>query len=161
MKNLARRYLADSLDEKNAIGDYSSLAKDFFITPPSKTAYLIHSLTVTLEASNALTPSGYGATAALTNGVNLILARPAEQSFLDGILIKNHYQWLGVSAHQHADSSSIGGSSSPHFFIARLKFDEPILLSGKYAQQLIVRLNDDFSGLDSHRFFAEGCEVSE
>lgn len=160
MKSVLNRYLdtvGDGTGTKNARGTYVT-ATDFLIKPGASESFIIESLTVIVEDVGALVAAGYGALSALTTGIGLYHIQPAPKDYLDGILIKRHYDWLRLPYKvAPIDTTALAGVSNNQF-IAELWFPEPLVLNGKYGQQsLNVRLPaEDFSGLAAHYFKVRG-----
>ncbi|MGV3526539.1 MAG: hypothetical protein ACO1RX_20140 [Candidatus Sericytochromatia bacterium] len=165
MRTLLHRYLdtvGDGSGQKNARQNLAT-PTDYLIRPSADEAYVLESLTVIVRDSGALAPDGYGALPALGTGIDLLLSRPEEVSFLDGILIQRHYDWLTALPVNTppVDTTSLGETGT-NLFIAYLAFPEPLVLSGKYGgHALLARLPAaDFSGLEGHFFKIYGYKVA-
>jgi len=164
MRTLLNRYLdtdGDGSGTKNARGTYLA-ATDFFLAPGTEESFVVESLTIKIEATGALSAADYGTLPALApTGIGLYHDKgPAAGGLidlLDGITITRHYEWLTLPHKApHVDTTPLGGVTT-NFFLAEICFREPLILVGKYAQALRVRLPaEDFSGLDGHYFLARG-----
>ena len=142
----------------NAIGNYSSSATDFYIKSDGK-RYNISRMIVTAEDANGMTASEYGNLgSALTNGIRVLLldvdGNVSED--LAPIPVKTNAQW----AMYCYDANVLGWGNGDDLLAVRwtfVKAGEPLEIGpGVGEKSFVVRLNDDFSGLVSHRFLIEG-----
>lgn len=155
------RYLDDAgngAGSKNANGDYSLAAEEFFISPSDET-YLITSLVALVGGTGTLTADKYGVIAALTNGVQIKTVSDLAQvvtNWTDGVPIKSN-------KHLYAkcyDAKQVTFSSGDEHVVARWSFmgsGGPVVLHSGY--KLVVELNDDFSSLAEHTFLATGIQL--
>jgi hypothetical protein len=142
---------------KNATGNYSGGATDFYIQPPAGKVFLIESILFFIEDTGTLDSGGYGAATALTNGLLVRVTSSAdvvETDLLDGVPIKSNGDF---GAHMwNLEPFSFGTGND--FIHARWNFEEssgsPIYLHDQ--EKLKVTLEDNFSGLVSHRFMVQG-----
>ena len=159
-------YLSRYLDENgdgsgnnNAIGNYAAAATDFFIQPGEGERFDIARLIPSISDSAAFSGTSYGGIGALTNGVRLLKLDSGGNILFDytaGDTVKSNAGW---SAYCYDVTISNFGPGL-NYLAARWTFTKggaPITLRDQ--QQLVIRLNDDLSGLDSHRFLVQGVTL--
>jgi hypothetical protein len=155
------QYLDKNGDESGdieAIGNYSSTADDFFIQPPNGKVYQIHRLIVSIQSSSVIAALKYGSLAALANGIKIYTTKgpDAVEKLINKAPIKTHDDWGGICHDSIAlNYGSVAGKSVSvrwSFF----KSGTSIWLNGDLNHKLILRLNDNFTGLSAHRFYAQG-----
>ena len=152
--------VGDGTGAKSAIGDYSLAAQDFKITAPPAYQYEVARMIVSIEDTAGFQAAEYGNLgAALTNGVSVLVTNSSGDTILDltdGAPVKSNAQWSSLC--YDADLKTWGAGNE--LLAVRWTFTkagEPILL--KPGQSLVVRLNDDFSGLIGHVFEVQGLIV--
>ena len=139
----------------NAIGDYSSAAEEFYFQPSSGETYSISRMIVTIEDTSGFSAQEYGNLgAALTNGITIKVmdGETVDQNLTEVPIIKNG-QWP-MYCH---DSTLHTYGAGDEVLTSRWTFaksGQSLNLSS--AQKLVVTLNDDFTGLISHRFLIQG-----
>lgn len=161
MRTVLNRYLdtvGDGTGNKNA---NTNAATNFLIRPSANQVFVIEGLTVVVEDVGTLLASGYGALSALNTGISLVLSRPlsapAEYDFLDGLLVKRHYDWARLPHKTAPVDSSLTGGTDANQFVCPIWFPEPVVLDGKTTQALIVRVPaENLTGLTGHYFKAHG-----
>jgi len=155
------RYLdtaGDGTGTKNATGDYSSTADEFYIAPASDEVMLIYELLIDIEDTSGMSESEYGNIgSALSNGIQIKKMRSVTviDDFTDGVPVLTNANWGRVAFDKRYDTQGSGNES----LVVRLRFidtGEPIRLDGALGDRLAVQLNDDFTGLVSHYFKARG-----
>lgn len=149
------KFLADPTGvaplDKNAIGDYSVTSADFEIQAPAATIYVIESLTVEITATKNQINN------ALTNGVVLKVTSSADADILDltdGVPILSNADWLRVGFDLDLEDKLVGSKRTVSWRLDFSKVGRPIILTNQ--EKFKAVLNDDFSDLDSHRFFVKG-----
>lgn len=158
------RYLdtnGDGSGENNANGDYSSASQVFSVAPPAGVIFLIYNFIVSVEDVGQMGGSAYGANIALTNGISIRTATGAatDVDLTAGLPIVVNADWGRLAYEMVQQNFSMGRN----FIQTKLSFAElggPIVLDGDKSQKLEVTLNDDFTGLNSHYFQAQGLEPS-
>lgn len=143
---------------KSATGDYSLGAQDFLIAPGAGQVYSIQRLVVAIEDGAAIADGGvYGALgAALTNGI-LVAVKDASLTLFDltdGVPITTNHAWLARCA-SRVDGFGTGNG----LLVVTWDFaaaGAQLRLVGDDGEKLVVTLEDDFSGLVSHTFVAQG-----
>lgn len=158
----------DGTGTTNAIGDYST-PDDFYIEPPAAQDYVVTCLIVHI-ADDEILAGEYGGLEALTNGVRLKAKLCGTTYYLDGgVPIKFNAQWGSLCF--DVEQKSWAPTPTQESLVVRLApgayyidGDAPpnypgLLLRGYRDDQLIVTLSDDLSGLDIHRFLANGTKL--
>ena len=143
-----------------AIGNYSGGATDFWIEPPAGEYWHIFRLIVELRDTGSFRAEYYGAGAALTNGIKIIHEVSAVENDLTAqSSIKNNAQWASYCY----DINNINFGAGDDFMVARWTFANAgtaLELFGDTDDKIIVRLNDDFTGLNAHRFLIQGFKIT-
>jgi hypothetical protein len=150
------RYLdtnGDGTGTKLAIGNYA-VPTDFKIVPTSGQTLLIERMIVNIRDNGVLTADGYGAGAALTNGVSIAVkdSGGVVQDITDGIKVKLNAQW----GRQNYDIKATDFGAGDNFVLDRWSFfkaGDPLVVDGRLGQYFAVTLNDDFSFLVDHTFY--------
>ena len=148
---------------KEATGDYSVTAEGFYIEPSPNVDMgnlQIARIIVFIEDSQNWSANGYGdITAGLTNGIELKVFNEDDSvaaDLTDGIPIKSNADWHSKCHDVTYTSYGVGND----FLSVRWTFTKagkPITLG--YGERLEVMLNDDLTGLVSHRFLAQGIKL--
>ena len=150
--------VGDGSGAKNANGDYSSVQGIFRLAPAASTVYRVALLNIMIEDTAGLAAETYGAiSGGITNGVQLRIHNGTSTvlDLLDEEPIKLNSQWLGVCP--GAEVNAWG--SVNEILTARwdLKAAGMFLrLDGDASAELQIVLDDDLTGLISHRFFVQG-----
>jgi len=154
------RYLdtnGDGTGTKDAIGNYSAAAADFFIAPPAGQRYYLARLLVVIEDGAAGFDTGdYGAiTSGLTNGIVAKWVRSGTTHDLtDGVPVKTNVGWAAQCYDVALQTFGAGNS----FLTVRWTFERRgvgILLTNP-EDKFVLTLNDDLSTLVQHRFQVQG-----
>lgn len=155
--SLIYRYLdtaGDGTGTKNANGNYSITPDEFKFVPGDPCE--IHRMIVCAEDTSGMQASEYGNLgSALTNGVKISVERAGVEilDLTDGITIKTNAGWGSIC--YDADVKTWGAGNE--LLTVRWTFAKtgaPLTLSN--GEELIVTLNDDFTGLISHYFMIHG-----
>lgn len=155
------RYLdtnGDGTGTKNAVGNYSGGAQSFKLAPPASTIYRVHRLLVTIEDTSGMTPTEYGNLGAvLTNGITVRVHNGTSTvvDLTDGLPVKSNEQWGALCFDAVLRSWGAGND----VLAVRWTFSAagvPLRLDGDASEVLELVLNDDFTGLVSHYFVAQG-----
>jgi len=138
----------------NLTGNYSGAATYFFYRVPSKSFFRIQSVTIQVADATQFTQTGYGGLGTLTNGVRFFVDVGVVVPLLGGYTIKQNNDFFGLTAHVTLTTFA----TLPQTLSAEFKLGEDFggVLSLTENQRIMVLLNDDFSGLTSHRFAARG-----
>ncbi len=149
--------VGDGTGEKNAIGDYSSAEQIFFIQPSDIGTLRITRLMISIEDAGPIDAGAYGNGIDLVNGIQLQVRDNSGvlNDLTDGVPIFTNAHW-GRYTYDIKESSFGMGAN---YVLARWSFIKSgitIRLQGVENERLTMVLNDDFSGLVSHRFLVQG-----
>lgn len=155
--------VGDGTGTKNANGDYSSGATQFYIAPGAGVVYDINRMIVTIQDGSGFRAERYGSFgAALTNGIRIEKQDNIGTTLLEldgGINVKSNGDWGRLC--YDADLKSWGAGNE--FLNVRWTFTKaggPLRLTGDDNDRLTVILNDDLTGLVEHYFMAQGVIVT-
>ena len=151
----------DGTGTKNANGDYSSAAEDFYIQPGQYDKYEIARIIVEVEDTGGMRAERYGTlAAALTNGIKVIHeVSGVEHELTDGIPITTNSAWSRLCY----DVDVKGWGAGNDLLTVRWTFEkagQKLVLRGPDSNKLIVRCNDDMTGLDTHSFMVQGLKFT-
>jgi len=145
----------------NAVGNYAAAATEFKLAPPAGERYEVGCVLITIKDSGSLDADLYGNGVALTNGIDFHLEENGV-NILDlfaGQTVKTNANW----ASHTFEYSVITHGSGDNFIIAKWKvceaLGEALSLDGDDNEELILTLNDNFTGLTGHTFLAHGRRV--
>lgn len=157
---LIARYLdtnGDGSGTENMVGNHA--ATDIYIEPAAEQVFYVARLIISIEDAAGFKAGLYGSLATLPNG---ILIREEDDAgvvtdFTDGVAIKTNGQWGQICY----DTQLLSWSASPteELLVVRYTFDRSgrgVYLDAAEGGKLVVKLNDNFTGLISHRFLAQG-----
>lgn len=138
------------------IGEYIE-DTDFYITAPAGKVLYIARININVQDDKALSSDKYGNAVILTNGVKLIEKHGDEENQLGiPIIVNSDYSLLaGV------DVVPLVFGTGDEYLAVRLtftKFGNFIKLTEN--DKLIIRLNDNFTGLTGHKFMINGMEIT-
>lgn len=149
----------DGSGTKNANGDYSSAADDFYFT--ANKACEIHRIIIEIEDTKGMEPEEYGNLgAALTNGYDLWVKNTAGtkiKDFTDGVPIKTN---AGIGRLCYDVDLKSWTNTTNETVLARFTFarlGSPLEL--KQGESIGVTLNDNLTGLIAHYFLVQGQYV--
>lgn len=159
LTNVIGRFLdtnGNGTGTKNANGNYSGAEEIFYIQPPSGQKYKIGSLVISIVDNGAYGYDNYGAMNALTNGIIFRVRNGAGTVLLDitdGIPIKKNAGFTRITSEFYTPKD--------HIFI-RINFVDSfgssITLDGDNGEKLEAVLNDNFTGVIEHYFYAAGSK---
>jgi hypothetical protein len=159
-RTLISRFLdtnGDGTGTENFIG--SHLATTAYIQPATTEIIRLTRLIVSIEDGTGIKSGLYGGLSALTNGITITQTDDSGTlvDFTDGVPIKTNAQWgqLCYDVSWHAWSAS----PTEEMVLVRYTFSrmgQDVRLNGANAAKLQVNLNDNFTGLLSHRFLVQG-----
>lgn len=148
----------DGTGTKNANGNYSSAAQDFCLQVPleSTEKYLIYRLLISIRDSGALDASSYGNGITLSNGVTIKVYNPlgeVAENITDDQPVFTNADYAALCYDSETSEYGTGDNYlRVRFTLAASGY--PIVLEP--GAKIVVRLNDDFTGLISHRFMVQG-----
>jgi hypothetical protein len=126
------------------------------VAPPVGVAYAIERLLFTLEDAGNFTTVLYGALPALTTGITLRVVNDSGTLYnLTTQPIKTNGNW-GSTCYDANISAWGGGNAALHVRWTFSKGGSPVFLYGDEGGELQVVLDDDFTGLVTHRFHFQG-----
>jgi len=155
------RYLdtdGDGTGTKNAIGDYSGAAEEFFIEVPASKHYSIARLIVRIEDVGNFDAGKYGNNITLTNGIEVEVRDNDDVVLIDltdGVAIKTNAQWAGL-CHDLTIHAFGTGNDTATIRWTFARSGDPIALEAGH--KLVVKLNDAFDNLVQHYFLLQGQE---
>lgn len=145
----------DGTGTDSAVGNYASAAEDFYYEVTGS-GVEIHRMIVMVRDTGAFDAADYGNSIALTNGIDVLVYdanEDTERSFVGGKKIKNNIGWGALCFDADVKTWGIGDE----FLLVRWTFAKsgaPLRL--QKSDKLVVRLNDDFSGLVDQTFQIQG-----
>ena len=147
---------------KSAIGDYSDTGMgqtDFYIEALSGEKLAVARVIIHVVDSGSFDSGSYGNAITLTNGIKFIYRRNGvEFDVSDGFPIKTNVDW-GRFCYDVSVSTYGQGNEALNARWTFSKYGNPLVLDS--GDSLILRLNDDFSGLVEHTFLFEGVHIGE
>ena len=154
---------ADS-NNSNAVGDYSTTGVADFTLAPAKGEFIdLKSLVIFIQDTSAVDHSAdkYGDLAALTVGIDVLIKQEdgTETSILSA-KIKSNLELVKES--NIAQTLATIFDSGADFLACKIDFEENLgeVIELAYLDELIVRVNDDTTGLTVHNFMAKGFKRS-
>ena len=146
--------VGDGTGTKNAVGDYSGAVQDFCRVIPDNERMSVYRLVIHIEDTGNFLAGGYGAGAALTNGIHISYTQgPLVVDFDDGVETKTNAGWSRM-AYDVTDHTFGSGNN---YLAVRLSFDKmgsPIILGA--GDRFNVELNDNLTGIVAHYFTIQG-----
>lgn len=145
-----------------AIEDYSGGglgATDFFIEPGANEIFAIETITIAIEDNAKISADKYGGITALTEGIAITIENDSGVvlDITTNAKIKTNTGWASYFDSMNTHTFGTGNE----LVIVYWKVSDTgrsILLDGNANEKLIFELNDDFSSLVSHTFFAHGAK---
>ena len=154
------RYLdtvGDGSGTKDARGNYSSTPARFKIVPPAGEIFYIARMIIHYQDVGAPDADKYGNNITLANGITIGIYNVSDDSLhtelTDGLPIKTNAEWGRLAYDVRVDNFGVGND----FVQVRWSFfkSQRTVILGE-DQYLGIILSDDFSGLVSHHFMAQG-----
>ena len=141
--------------DSNITGNYAT-ATDFYIKPPSNELYHINNLSVFMEDEKIDDSSKYGGVVALIRGLKFIVEddEGIVKNFTPNHPIRNNGELLGAGG--RGGITTFAGNSVDTLTASFGPFSPSIDLEGGKGEKLIIRVEDDFSGLLAHRISVFG-----
>ena len=142
---------------RNFNNNYSVTAKDIYYQ--AVTTFQLYSMQFSLTDAGQFAYDGYASNVALTNGVKFFFkaAGMAEVPLFNGVAVKTNADYEAMCSQY--DTTSWGGSAQTA--VVHIHFLEqcgcPLTL--KTGDRIIIRLNDNFTGITTHVFAVGGKEV--
>jgi len=160
-QKLLSRFLdtvGDGSGTKEGISDYSSTPGILRIAPGAGEVFRIARLIVSIEDTAGFAATGYGDVAGeLTNGITVRVHDGTSllMDLTDGVPLVSNADW---SARCYDADVKTWGSGNDLLAVrwTFTKSGQYIRLDGDESEEFQVYLNDDFTGLVSHRFLIQG-----
>ncbi|MHC4316827.1 MAG: hypothetical protein ACYSW3_30670 [Planctomycetota bacterium] len=162
-KKLISRVLdtvGDGSGTTDAIGNYAGGSiEDFMIKPASDEVFVLTRMLIQVVDTTGMDADKYGNNITLTNGIHVLVTDGVGSTIMEltdpnNPIIANG-DW---GAFCYDVDVKTWGTGNNHL-LARWTFaksGEDVYLRGHRGEQLVVRLNDDFSGLIHHHFVVQG-----
>ena len=166
MKELFR-YLdaaGDGTGPNDFVEDYSTRPIEASITRRNTEVIEISRMIVTVIGPSGFRADGYANGPELVNGITLAIEDKDNNTVVDitaGLPIKTNFEWGAMC---YDSTVKAWGLSDQELLLARFTFTrafggEPLKLNSNQRHRLVVRLQDDFSGLRAHRFMVQGRKL--
>ena len=142
----------------NAVGNYASAVEQFTFAPAPNRVFVAHRMIVYIEDVGTMDSGFYGNSVTLTNGISIVVRDASDNLILDltdSSPVQTNAQW----AAQCYDAKTLDFGQGNTSVIVRWTFANsgaPIRLDGDNGHYLAAELNDDFSGLVTHKFNLQG-----
>ncbi len=135
----------------NFNGDYSSTEMIAAIGPEPGFFYAIREIVIVIEDTGPMDSGAYGNNIALTVGIDsgIMINGTKVLSFTDGINIKTNGGYAGLAGTLTISKFGSGNEYVKYQHV----LPKPVILDGNLIQEIYLSLNDDFTGLASHRFY--------
>jgi hypothetical protein len=142
---------------KEWTGDYSSVSDIAYIQPSAGEVIWLTRMIVFVKDTGTLDPDSYGNASALTNGLVVRLQDDSGTiaTLSGGFTIKTNAEWGALCY----DVTNHAWGTGDETLLVRWTFAKSgveIRLDGDSNERLEILLNDDFSGLNAHRFCVQG-----
>jgi len=155
------RYLdttGDGLGTVEATGNYSVTPEEFYVQPPAGEVWVVNNLIFYIRDTGFMQAGEYGNTgSALTNGISIRhiddSGTLADITNGEPLLVNTDLDAI-CAEFRKTDYAGIAEA-----IVGIIDFDRdgsPVRLVGDDNGRLVVALNDNFTGLDGHRFRAGG-----
>lgn len=141
--------IGDGTGTFNLIGNYSSVATDFWYEASSK--YIVSSVILAISDSSSFNQGDYGAIpGGLTNGVGFFIqfAGGPEVRLVHPENIKHNYEWLAIT--KDTTLTNFAGNAQTLVINFDVVGDFGMPLTMNKGDRFILRLNDDLTGLIFH-----------
>jgi len=142
-----------------AVGDYSVTPERFIYDPGDRRVH-IYRMIVLIEDTGSFDSGRYGNNIVLTNGIHVNVRDGSDNIVQDldgGVPVITNSHWAGLCHDLTLFSFGAGNNVAT----VRWTFSRggvPLFLDGTKGHYLSVELNDNFSGLEAHRFMAQGVK---
>lgn len=151
----------DGTGTKNANGNYSGAAEEFFIAPDEGEDWTITRMLVNIADEAVMQAEEYGNLgAALTNGVKVEVHNDSGlvYSLTDpNYPVKTNAGWAAYMFDVHL----LTWGSGDELLNGRWTFAKsgvPVRLRSRFGEKLVVTVNDNLTGLLNHQFLVQGYE---
>lgn len=146
-----------SLANVNINGDYSTIPEEFFIKPPAGKLFCCRRAIIHIEDGALFSAGSYGAISELSNGLRLIVDRAGIEILdLMPLPITKNTDWQRY-CYDAALSTYGSGDSTLTMRWTFERSGKPIILDGDTPDRLVLKVNDNLSGLVEHTIMIQGC----
>lgn len=147
----------------DAIGNYSDAVTTFIIKPPAGTVFYITKMLVSYKDTGSFDTEDYGNGINLTNGLSFwyrIDGVNVSPAFEPPFYVTSNSDWATLCPDTRVDTYGSGNEqlNARFIFTQSGKF---LKLDGNKGEEFVLYLNDDFTGLLSHKFLFKGYKVVE
>lgn len=136
----------------NFIGDFSVTPQDAFYQAPPGQIHTISVLNIAVTDAGSFLPTEYGNITALANGILTIVEFNGFEVIQPAKTINTNVELFGVDS----NAQIIEYGNNLRTLVARFNFLNPLVLNGDTDDKFILRLSDDFTGLQFHEFTVFG-----
>ena len=160
------KHLATSTGGVNAIGDYSTAAVTFALTPSTGEVYRVARMLIFVHSTD-IVAGGYGSiSTGLPTGMTVKVVSGATSStnviedMLDGVTIQYTADWAEFCF--DVARKAWGTSTNDEFMTASWTFEKsgnPLWLRGDADERLEIVINDSCTALIQHTFVCQGYDV--
>ena len=159
--------VGDGSGTKNAVGNYSGGAEEFFIAPAAGEIFIIERMLVSYKAAKNWQSTLYGKDTPLTNGIKCDMQDASGTVFtlIDPDLpILSNADWAAYCYDFTLFSFGTGDDQAAIRWTFA-KSGKSVRLDGAHGDKLAVTLEDDFSGsgsdsgLTDHHFVVQGYRI--
>ena len=155
----------DGTGTTNAVGNYSDAgdgATDFKLTALNTSSYyILERVIISISDVGAFDSGAYGNAVTLTNGITVDIQDADDVTIapMTPFPIKTNGEWAAV-CHDFTEQAFGQGDV---YGTVRWTFSRAVPggIRIEPGESLVFTLNDDFSGLESHRFFVQGWKPAE
>lgn len=138
----------------------TQISQAAFIAPGAGEIFVLHRMMVAYLDDTATAAVYGGLGAALSNGIQIKHKRGATvvANLTDNVPVKKNADWVALAG-VDVRNYDWGNPANPHAVGVRWTFTragQAITLIGDQSDSLVVELNDNFTGLDDHRFVVQG-----
>lgn len=146
----------------DATGDYSVTPKTFVVEPPPGFALMGSRLIITVEDTAPMDSGFYGNNITLTNGISIWRERNGvlQVQWTDpNFPVTRNADWASYCHDVTLHSFGIGNSILTARWTAT-RVGPPIPFRSWLDERMVIYLNDDFTGLNGHKFQFQGQLVT-
>jgi len=148
--------MGQSLANVSMTGDYSTVPKEFVLKPPTGRIYVVSRILLSVRDTGMLDAVKYGNNIMLANGIDFVRRfKDGSEVSLTPVPIKTNAEWSSFCEHSTIQSYGNGDE----YLSVSCSFDEqggPIWLRDEFDERLVLKLSDDFDGLNGHTLMAQG-----
>jgi hypothetical protein len=162
--------VGDGSGVKNAAVDHSGAATAYKIKPHTSAdpkvaseVFDIQKLNIEIEGAG-IKADLYGGVTALSNGIQILIldASGVKIDLTNGVTIKKNYDYARLGEVKESVSGATTNFVTVSIDLSKLnQYNCGVRLDGSKGELLEVLLHDNFSGLSSHYFVAQGEIVSD